>query len=282
MKSWSRRSRPWDFHDAVVFSGGGNAGAAQVGMMQALFEAGVQPDLFVGCSVGALNAAYMAIDPSPSRVQGLETVWRAVGRGSVFAGTRRSIASHLIRRHAHLFEPDGLRGLIAGAIAINDLSETAVPVHVVTTDLATGAPAWWSSGNPVDILTASACLPGVFPPVPLGSSLHVDGGVLCPVPVGRALPLGAHRVWVLDVCSGRPAVLPAQPSALDVLLNSFALARRALRTEAPDERRPGQEVVVISADLPDIDVRDFSHTTELVAIGLAAGRDIPRRLRSVA
>jgi NTE family protein len=273
MRTWARRSRQWEYHDAVVFSGGGNAGAAQVGMMQALFEAGVQPDLFVGCSVGALNAAYLAVDPSPSRLVGLEAIWRAVGRTTIFSGTRRSIATHFLRRHDHLFEPDGLRGLIAGAMEIGDLADTAVPVHVVTTNLETGEPTWWSAGDPVEILTASACLPGVFPPVRVGPTLHVDGGVLCPVPVGRALALGAQRVWVLDVCSGRPPQLPEHPSALDVLLNSFAHARRALRAEAPDERRPGQEVVAIEAELPDMDVRDFSRTTELMALGLQTARE---------
>ena len=149
-----------------------------------------------------------------------------------------------------------------------------MPVHVVTTDLQSGAPAWWSdrrSGRDPDRLGVPSRR------VPAGPGwdrrLHVDGGVLCPVPVGRALSLGAHRVWVLDVCSGRPPQLPDHPSALDVLLNSFALARRALRAEAPDDRRPGQEVVTIEAELPDMDVRDFSRTTELMAIGLAAGRD---------
>lgn len=256
----------------MVFSGGGNAGAAQVGMVQALFEAGVRPDLLVGCSVGALNAAFLGIEPTPERVVGLETIWRAVGRSTVFGGTRRTVARNFIRRQDHIYEPDALRALIAGSLAIDDLADTAVPVHVVTTDLQTGAPAWWSSGDPVDILTASACLPGVFPPVRLGSSLHVDGGVLCPVPIGRALALGAHRVWVLDVCSGRPPRLPDHPSALDVLLNSFALARYALRTETSEDRRPGQEVVIIGAELPDIDVRDFSRTTEMMAIGLDAAR----------
>ncbi|MHB8466443.1 MAG: patatin-like phospholipase family protein [Acidimicrobiales bacterium] len=272
MKPWIRRSSQWAFRDAVVFSGGGNAGAAQVGMVRALFEAGVRPDLFVGCSVGALNATFLALDPVIAQVAGLEEIWRDVSKCTVFSGTRRSIATHFIRRHNHLFEPDGLRSLIAGAVGVADLAETAVPVHVVTTDLGTGEPAWWSSGNPVDILTASACLPGVFPPVPIGSSLHVDGGVLCPVPVGRALSLGARRVWVLDVCRGRTPTLPARASALDVLLNSFALARRALRNEAPEDRRPGQEVVVIEADLPDLDPRDFSQTTRLMALGLDAGR----------
>jgi NTE family protein len=273
MKPWPRKHRSWAFHDAVVFSGGGNAGAAQVGMARALFEAGVQPDLFIGCSVGALNATYLASDPSLAQVDRLEAIWRGISKATVFSGTRRSMATHLLRRDAHLFEADGLRALIRSTIQVQDLADTAVPVQVVTTDIGAGDSAWWSCGDPVEILTASACLPGVFPPVRIGSQLHVDGGVLCPVPLARALTLGAQRVWVLDVCGHKAPQLPERPTALDVLLTSFSLARRALHTVATPDPLPGQEVIALTADLPPrLDVRDFSRTGELIDLGWRSGR----------
>jgi NTE family protein len=272
---WKRHPQT-SFQDAVVFSGGGNAGAVQVGMVQALLEAGVQPDLFVGCSVGALNATYLAMEPTLARAHDLESIWRTVGRGHVFSGTRRSVAAHLIRRDSYLYEPDGLRALIAGAIPVADLADVPVPIHVVTTDLELGEAVWWSSGDPVEILTASASLPGMLPPVRLGAHLHVDGGVLCPVPTGRALSLGAKRVWVLDACSKR-AQLSTNPNALDVLLTSFSLARRALQVQTAVTPGVGQQVTVIDCELPaDFDVRDFSRTSELISAGLTAGRDALR------
>ena len=275
MRTWPRRNRQWAFRDAVVFSGGGNAGAAQVGMARALFEAGVQPDLFIGCSVGALNATFLAEEPSLAQVDRLDTIWRQVAAGTVFGGTRRSVAAHLIRRHSHLFEPDGLRSLIRATIGVTDLAHTAVPVQVVTTDIEAGEPAWWSCGDPIEILAASACLPGMFPPVRLGATLHVDGGVLCPVPVGRALHLGAQRVWVLDVCGHKPPQLPERPTALDVLLTSFSLTRRALHAHATPPPVPGQEIIPVTADLPPrLDVRDFSHTSDLIELGYQAGRAV--------
>jgi NTE family protein len=243
-------------------------------MVQVLLQSGVEPDLFVGCSVGALNAAYLAMGPTLQRAHDLEAIWRTVGRGHVFGGTRRSVAAHLIRRHDHLYEPDGLRALIAGAIPVADLAESVVPVHVVTTDLELGECAWWSTGDPVEILTASASLPGMLPPVRLGSRLHIDGGVLCPVPVDRALALGAQRVWVLDVCSKR-SQLSANPSALDVLLASFSLTRRALQAKSAIPPEDDQEVIVVECDLPqDFDVRDFSRTNELIIEGRRAAREI--------
>src|SRR3954469_2870650 len=107
--------------DAIVLSGGGSLGAVQVGALRALLESGVQPDLFVGCSVGALNAAFLATDPTVDQVGRLERLWRSLDRAIVFPSTRRSVATHLIRREAHLYEADGIRNLIREWIAFEDL-----------------------------------------------------------------------------------------------------------------------------------------------------------------
>jgi NTE family protein len=263
----------WGYRDAVVCSGGGNLGAAQVGMLQVLLAEGIQPDVAVGCSVGALNATYLAVNPNLERLRYLETVWRSLDTNDVFTGSRRSVASHLLRRDAYLFEPDGLRALIARCIPVSDLSQTAIPVHVVTTDLERGLPAWWSSGSPGDILAASACLPGIFPPVTLDAGPHVDGGVLCPVPVDKAVELGAERIWVLDVTGDRTPALPAHPSALDVLLTSFAVARKALLPDTAELVTSGRQIISISLpEIPNLDVRDFSRTGELVEAGRQAAQ----------
>ena len=265
----------WAYHDAIVCSGGGNLGAAQAGMLRALLEGGIIPDVLVGCSVGALNAAFLAVDPTPARAVELEGIWRSIASADVFAGSRRSVATHLLRRDDHLYEADGLRALIARCVPLDDLAKTAVPLHVVTTDLEAGAVAWWTSGSPSDVLSASACLPGLFPPVHLAGRLHVDGGVLCPVPVGHALALGAERVWVLDVSAERATSLPDKPSALDVLLAAFAASRKALLADTATITAPGQQVIRCTVDNPSgLDVRDFSRTAELIDAGERAGRRV--------
>jgi NTE family protein len=278
-----RRRRGRALGDVFVCSGGGNLGAAQVGMLRALVDGGVIPSALVGCSVGALNAAFVAVDPSAERMQTLEEIWRSIGPGDVFAGSRRSMATHLLRRDPHLYEPDGLRGLIERFVPLEDLSDTAVPLHVVTTDLEAGVSTWWTAGTPAEVLAASACLPGVFPPVRLAGRLHVDGGVLNPVPVGRAIDLGARTVWVLDVSADRSGPLPDHPSALDVLLASFAAARRALQADADRLRDPDQRVVSISVPAPRrLDVRDFSKTGELIEAGYAAAAEALGRVARLA
>lgn len=264
------------FREAVVLSGGGSLGAVQVGALRALLDGGVRPDLLVGCSVGALNAAYLASDPTPARARQLEEVWLRLDRRDVFGGGRSTVAGHVLRRHDHLYEPDALHRLIRTWVDVPDLGGTAVPVHVVTTDLQSGAPCWWSEGDPVTVLSASACLPAVFPPVALGGSLHVDGGVTCPVPTGRALDLGAARVWVVDVTGGSLGRRDHRMTALDVLLHSFAISRSHLDRHTPLDR-PGQQVLrVPHVDVGRVDLRDFTQTARLIALGRAAGEEALR------
>ena len=273
----ARPSEPGRPREAVVLSGGGSLGAAQVGSLRALYEAGIRPDLFVGCSVGALNAAFMAVDPTQERLDELERVWRALDRGDIFGRRNRLTATqaflHAVRRDDHLYEPDALRSLVRAWVPVDDLGDTAVPCHVVTTDLHTGTPCWWSSGDPLPILTASACLPGLFPPVPLGGSMHVDGGVTAPVPVERALDLGAVRVWVLDVSGGSLGRRDARMTALDVLLQSFAISRMQLDQPQPG-MRPDQQVIRLRRpEVGRMEMRDFSQTPRLMAAGYAVARE---------
>jgi NTE family protein len=268
------------YRDAVVLSGGGSLGAVQVGVLRALYEAGVRPDLFVGCSVGALNGAFLAVDPGLERLAELERLWRALDRESVFGRGRRILAAQLlsvaVRKEDHLYEPDALQDLVRRWVRVDDLADTAVPVHVVTTDLLSGQPVWWSSGDPVQVLTASACLPALFPPVALGGTLHVDGGVTCPVPVERALALGAERTWVVDVSGGSIGRRDERMSALDVLLLSFAISRARL-DRGEEEGTGGQRVV----RLPRVDVgvhelRDFSRTPAFMQAGYAVAKEAVR------
>jgi NTE family protein len=266
-----RQDAPSSYRDAFVLSGGGSLGAIQVGALQALMDAGIRPDVLVGCSVGALNAAFVGVDPSRERLSALESLWLSLDRADVFPASRRSIAGHLVRRDTHLYEPDGLRDLVNRLVPTVDLSELAVPIHIVTTDLFSGQPVWWTSGDPREVLVASASLPGLFPPVALGGSMHVDGGVTCPVPVQRAIELGAERIWLIDVTGGSLGRRDERMTALDILLTSFAISRYRLASlELPNA--PGHPVIPMPrVEVGKHEMRDFSRTTELIERGREAG-----------
>jgi NTE family protein len=247
-----------------VLPNGGSAGAVQVGVLQSMLEAGIYPDALVACSVGALNAAYMAADPSLDQVRRMAEGWTGVTPQDVFGFEWHRAAARLVRRLDHLCSPDPLRALIRRACPVDDLSELTVPLHVVTTDLDLGVSRWWTQGPAEDIIYASACLPGLLPPAVLDGSRHVDGGVLDPVPVARAVDLDASRVYVIGE-PPEPGERRPGRTALDILLRSFTISRYGRLPNPAALARPGQQVIVVpGAGTGDIPIRDFSRTTELI------------------
>lgn len=250
---------------AFVFPAGGSSGAAQVGSARALLEAGIVPDVVVGCSVGALNAAFLAMDPTPTQARRLADIWATVTRADVYGDRPHKTLAKVVLRHDHIYTGAPLRGLIARFCPLDELASTAVPVHVVTTDLDFGVARWWSAGPAQELLYASACLPGLFPPAVLGGHRHVDGGVLEPVPVQRAVDLDATTVYLLGDVAAPSDERLGRMSALAVLLRSFAISRYARLPEPEALARPGQRVVVVpGASTRGIDIRDFSQTRRLI------------------
>src|SRR5690242_1783196 len=69
---------------AFVLSGGGSLGATQVGMLRALFEAGIEPDMLVGTSVGSVNSAWVGAWPALDGIDKLAEIWRGLRRDDVF------------------------------------------------------------------------------------------------------------------------------------------------------------------------------------------------------
>lgn len=250
---------------AFVLPAGGSTGAVQVGILRALAERGIRPDVVVGCSVGALNGAFFALDPDVEQARRLAEVWHGLSRTDVFGAGWAQTVARLVRRQDHIFDPGPLRSLIRTLCPIRDLSDTPIPVHLVTTDLDLGIARWWTKGPAHQLLFASACLPGLFPPVVIDGRRHVDGGVLEPVPVQRAVDTDARVVYLLGQVSGPGDDDPRRMRALDVLLRSFAVSRYCRLPDPASLARAGQRVIVVpGASAVGIDITDFSHTRRLI------------------
>ena len=259
--------------DVLVFSGGGPLGAAQAGMLRELFDAGIRPSAVVGCSVGALNAAFIAHDPTPARADALVELWRSIATADVFPGSVLTRAKNLLVHHDRLFDNQALRALVRRGFPGDDLADSAIPVHVVTTDLFAGQAVFHSSGDPEAILAASAAIPGVFPPVRIGDRLHVDGGVTALVPVRHALTLG-ERVWVLDVAGSQGRSVAGSLRALDVVGLAFSIAMRAQPDRELAAAHPGVSVISLDGEVARR-VRSpfrFDHTEALIEAGRDAAR----------
>lgn len=180
---------------AFVFAGGGSLGAVQVGMLQALLEAGVHPDFVVGTSVGALNAAYFAGSPDLDGVMRLAEIWRGLRRHDIFPVSFAS-AIRLLRNPESLVDPTNLRALIQAQLPFDRIEDAALPLHVMATDLQ-GLGVLLSSGPAVDSVMASAAIPSIFPPVRIGDQLLVDGAIAANTPLRQACDLGARRIIIL-------------------------------------------------------------------------------------
>ena len=255
---------------AVVCSGGASRGAAQAGALQVLLEAGLVPDLLVGTSVGAINASFLAADPSPERARCLVKIWQELRTRDVFPTSAGGQLVHLALGSDHLCSPDGLRALLDQHRGYREIEEATVPLVVVATDLLTGAERRLRAGPVVPAVLASAAIPGVFPPVSWGRDLLVDGGVVANVPLAAAVAAGADEVWALD--TGQLCEERHRPrSAIDVALQALAVQSTA-RTQA-EIACPPPGVTVHHLVLPCATHRshsDFSGSAELIASGAAA------------
>src|SRR5262249_6323637 len=130
------RVRPVDPpRTAFVLSGGGNQAVSQVGMLRALLERGIVPDVVVGTSAGALDGAVVATDPTVAGVEHLADVWLSIRSGEVFQGGKIARAWNVLRRDDHLFTNEGLLTVLDRAHTAATFAETEVPLRVVATDL---------------------------------------------------------------------------------------------------------------------------------------------------
>src|SRR5258707_14001052 len=124
---------------ACVFQGGASLSAPRVGMLRALSEAGVVPDLVVGSSAGALNAVAFATDPTQAGLERLEAVWMSLRRRKVAQFSARTLLAAALGRGDGLVSNSGLRDLLRNAVLPATLDGTVIPAHVVATDLGSGA-----------------------------------------------------------------------------------------------------------------------------------------------
>ncbi len=212
-------------HVAFVLSGGGPLGALQVGALHALFERDIRPDLAVGTSVGALNAAWLAMDPTAAGAAHLESSWRNMKEGDLFPGGRfKASWARMLVKGNRVFENSGLRRTIQNTLGPARFEDAQIPLAVTATELETGAEMLFTSGPVLEPLLATTAMPGIFPPVEVEGRVYIDGGVANNVPIAPAAALGATTIYVMNSTSHtrqrRPLIRP-----MDYLLHAFTLAR---------------------------------------------------------
>jgi len=210
---------------AVVLGGGGLLGAHEVGMLQALAERGIRPDVVLGTSIGAVNGAFFAADPSPAGVQRLMEAWRESGaRELSAAGTLRRLTT-LARSGTHVQSFLEIRDRLAEVLPVERIEELTVPFQCVAASIERAAEHWFDSGPLAEVVLASCAVPGVLPPIRIGDEHFIDGGIVNSIPVSRAVTLGAKKIYVLQVGRLEQALKPPR-WPWEVALVAFEVARR--------------------------------------------------------
>lgn len=248
---------------AFVLAGGGSFGSIQVGMLRALVAHGVKADLVVGTSVGAINGAYFAGDPTATGVARLEALWRKLRRRDVFPLSLPRIGAFFSRSPA-LGDASGLRHIIESELPYRQLESAAIPIHICATELLSGGSVCLSSGPAADAILASSAVPAVFPPVSINGITLIDGAIASNTPITMAIELGATRLIVLP--TGFACALQSPPtstiaSALHAL--NLLIAHQMVRDLAHIAGRVN--VVTVPPLCPlAVSPYDFSRANELI------------------
>ncbi len=252
---------------AFVLSGGGNIGSIQVGMLRALLEAGIVPDVLVGASIGSVNAAYLAADPCLDQVIALSEIWTGLRSRDIFSWNPLGIGGALLRRGA-VFPPERWRRFLERWIPYERIEEAAVPLRIAATDFDDGSSVILDSGSVVDAVMASTSLPVVFPPHRIGEHRYLDGVLSDQVPLKPAIDEGVDTVYVLAVSSlGPPPDLRSPGGILRHSMTILLFPRIRLDAHGVPVEQYGTKIIKIPSGGAQVALWDMSHHGDLIEQG---------------
>lgn len=248
-----------------VLNGGGNLGAVQVGMLQALLEAGIKPDAVVGTSIGALNAAFLAGHPDLAGIEELSELWSSVRRRDVFPMSIPALAKGVFGHQPFIVESLGLRSLLMRAnFGFERLEEAPIPVRVIATDLETGDAVVLRSGDTIRALLASSAIPGVFPTVEIDGRTLIDGGIAANTPIAQAEDFDPSEIYVLPTVPA--SHLPPPGNAILMMQRAMALSAHPgeQRAIAEASSRRTVRILPVPAAAGKLSIFDFRVTRQLI------------------
>lgn len=212
-------------HTAFVLGGGGVRGAAEIGMLQALLERGVHPDLVVGTSVGAINGAAIAAEPSAA-VDTLIEAWMSPEASDVYGEGFLGQVTRALQTRTHVNSPEPLRRLLERFLGpATRFEDLQIPFAVVAASIERAAERVFASGPVIPAIVASAAVPGLFPSAEIDGEHFVDGGVVNSIPISPAVDAGAREIYVLQVgVVEQPLAAPRTP--IETARVAFEISRR--------------------------------------------------------
>jgi NTE family protein len=248
----------------LVLGGGAARGFAHIGVIQALEDAGIQPDLVVGTSAGSVVAALYA---SGKNGRELQRVAQSMDEASLsdwrFPFFKPGV-----------FKGEALARFISGQVAGRQIQDLPLRLGVVATDLHSGQGVLFQRGDTATAVRASSAIPAVFQPVLISGREYVDGGLVAPVPVQFARQMGAQVVIAVDISEAPTGV--ASLDTFQILMQTFSIMGKSINTF---ELRDAD--VVIKPSMSGLSSTSFASRAEAVAAGRQAMQTWMEKLRNV-
>jgi NTE family protein len=257
---------------AFVLGGGGARGALQVGAMRALLEAGYQPDLLVGTSIGSANAACLGFwGVNMNGLDALEKVYQNIAGGQLFDSPQRLVWHALSGRPDYTSK--NMREFLITAGITPELHFGNIPnvrLGLVGADMSTGQPMIYGMKPDQSVLEgvlASCSVPPWFAPIENDDQLIVDGGALSLLPIEPALTMGATEIIALDL-SGSPTPSRSSRKLSQLEKSVSAFVRREFYLEMALAEARGVPVRYMQLlSTPPIQMWDFSTYQNLLTTG---------------
>ena len=273
---------------AFVLSGGGNRGALEVGILQALLENKIQPRILVGTSVGAINATAIAMNPTLEGVRWLENRWRRVTRKTVLPDSYLSMVRRLVTGESSLFTNERLKSYLEsqlpdGTRQFSDIK--TAELYITAAVLHTGELHVFGidhSDSIIDAIMASTAFPILLAPWKYRGKEFVDGAVVSDLPIRVAVEMKASEVYAIDVGKHQNA-RQSQRGVLRVIrqLLSATAYQRFLDDMGWASKLPQDRIHYINVDdFDEVGLRDFSHTAKMIEKGHQIGLEYLSRLSS--
>ena len=247
---------------AFVLPGGGALGSYQVGVLSALTAAAITPDLLIGVSAGAVNAALFAWNGGPLGIAHIEDVWRNLKRRDLLRVHPGRLALALAGHRPSFVDNRHGERFLRRHLGDRQIQDAPTRLAVIATDLTSGRAVALTRGDAANAVLASSAFPGVYAPVRHDGVMFVDGGVVADIPLDAAVELGARSALIISV----PALAATQPprKALDILFRASTFGVEAHgRTML---RRPPPELEVVEIPAPPSPITTFAVGRSAVAI----------------
>ena len=245
----------------LALGGGFARGLAHIGVLKVLEEEKIPIDFIAGTSVGSVIGAAYASGISAKELE------------EVAALVRFKDFSRWTFSRFGLFSNDKMAVFLRKVVRCKTFEELRIPLAIAATDVVTGEPAVFTSGELVDPVRASCAYPGMFQPVKIGNRLLVDGLLAHAVPAMPLRDMGAERV--LSVYLAAHWVKPGGPRhVFDVIGQCFSIAQA--RMCGPWQAASD---IILQPEIGEFAYDDFVRAPELIRVGEAATRAVMPKIR---